>query len=110
MVNGQVVSSHELLEASLRGLPADRGVTSHLIVPQEELGERRGPLGRAAIRAGIDPLLERGTDEALSLAVGPRGIGPGSDMASAELPHRGAEGARDEPDPLSVMTRSIVTP
>jgi hypothetical protein len=59
---------------------------------------------------GIGPLSERRLDEALGLAVGLRAVGLDLDVLDAELLAGVGEGFREIQLPLSVMTRSTVTP
>src|SRR5512134_767092 len=91
------VESHEVRcsqDAGDGGSTAEARVGTVPVVVMEPEGQRAAPLVGVAVQARIGPLEQGGLDEALDLAVGPRGIGPGEEMAQAEPLTGRAEAAR----------------
>jgi len=68
---------------------------SDVIVVLDPCGQRGGPDGRAAVGLAIGPSALQGLDEALCLAVGLRGVGPGEALLDVVLSAESQEGLRD---------------
>src|SRR5271170_7671598 len=66
------------------------------VVAVQPDGQFGGALFRGVVRPGVGPFAQAGLDEALRLAVGSGHVGPGAQMLDFE--------------PVSVMTRSTLTP
>src|SRR5579885_1089762 len=71
---------------------AQAGMGSVPVVFVQPASKLVAPLFGVLISAGVGPLLERGADEALSLSVGTRCVGPGEAVFDAEpLAHAGEQ-------------------
>jgi hypothetical protein len=70
----------------------DAGMWSVTIVAVKPDWQILGSLARMLVGLGVGPLVQRGLDEALSLAVGFRGVGPGADVLEVEPLAEPAEG------------------
>ena len=80
------------------------------VVAVQPEGQFGGAFVGGVVRAGVGPFAQAGLDEALGFAVGFRRVGPGAQMLDPEPAQRlGVAGDR-KLEPLSVMTRSTLTP
>ena len=97
------VNEHEVVpawEATQRGLPVQAAMRTGRIVMLQPPGEHTRAIRGGVVRAPIGPLAERSLDEALGLAVSPRGAGPGPAMEGVQGPTRGSETAREISGPV----------
>jgi hypothetical protein len=77
----------------VKGVWADGGVGSASVVVGDPGVEAGGTLCGGGVGPGVGPVAQAGLDEALDLAVGARGVGPGADVAQARAGTGVAEGA-----------------
>jgi hypothetical protein len=73
-------------------------------------GQFGGAFFRGVVGSGVGPFAQAGLDEALRLAVGSGRVGLGAQMLDFEPAQRLGVGRDRKLDPLSVMTRSTLTP
>src|SRR5262245_29187450 len=74
---------------------AETGVRPCAVVMLQPAGQQGRSLSGVVERARIGPFAEGGLDKPFRLAIGARGIGPGTPVGQAELDTGAAEAVRD---------------
>src|SRR6185369_1854214 len=75
------VVSKKVVQPLPWGEAGDAGVWTREVVGVEPRTDGGGALRRGLVGAGVGPFSEAGLDEAFRLAVGARGLGPGSHVS-----------------------------